>query len=198
MPSSSQQKNMINIGKELCNYLKEVVSTEAQESENAIQKDVDLMIQNSKKQLNLIEKNFNLKISCSNNNENSRGFSESVPEMVRNADISLSECGIVAGQQASIIADRIRTDAAKLERKGLEMMDAFLDCSRKTSWSMFACYKKVVGANMGPMKDFVTDTVRAHSGAHTDFLILRRNVAECIQTKLEEFKTKIETLYFYQ
>ncbi|XP_045474557.1 uncharacterized protein LOC123680617 [Harmonia axyridis] len=196
LPSKVQQRNLIDTGRELCGLIRDVVSNEARESESAVQKDVEMMISRAREIISLKQENFELKHgSLTRKDIKSRAVLKTLPKLREEADASLTECQSMVADQTSIIANRIVEDAFGLEQKGQDIMNEFFECSKKGSWSMFSCYKKTIGAKIFPLKDFLMDTVRAHSRAHTDFLTARNSAANCIDKQLKEYENKIESMY---
>lgn len=132
---------------------------------------------------------------CSRRDIKSRGMIRALPKLKEETDAGLTQCQSLVTDQTSIIANKIVEDAFGLEQKGQEIMSEFFECSKKGSWSMFSCYKKTIAAKIFPLKEFLMESVRAHSRAHTDFLTARNNVAMCVDKELREFDNKMEALY---
>ncbi|XP_044753132.1 uncharacterized protein LOC123312737 [Coccinella septempunctata] len=195
LPTKVQQRNLIDTGRELCGLIRDVVSTEARESENAVQKDVEMMISRAREIISLKQENFELKHACARKDIKSRGIIKSIPKLKEEVDAALTECQSSVTDQTSIIANKIVEDASALEQKGQDIMSEFFECSKKGSWTMFACYKKTIGAKIFPLKEFLMDTVRAHSRAHTDFLTARNNAANCLNKQLRDYDNKLESMY---
>ncbi|KAL3268650.1 hypothetical protein HHI36_007754 [Cryptolaemus montrouzieri] len=195
LPTKIQQGDLIAVGKELCGFLRDVVAAEAQESAIEIQKDIDSIIQMGKKQISLMLENYSMKLSCTNNDVKSRGFHESIPKLREEAEASLGDYKALVTEQTSHIANRIEADAMKLEEKGQDILNEFLECSRKGTLSMFSCYKRTIGVKLNPLKEFLMNTVKAHSKAHSDFLKVRSSAVHYIQQKLKEFENKLEAMF---
>lgn len=60
LPTKVQQRNLIDTGRELCGLIRDVVSEEARQSQNAVQKDVEMMILRARELVTLKQENFEL------------------------------------------------------------------------------------------------------------------------------------------
>ncbi|KAF5299726.1 hypothetical protein FQR65_LT09355 [Abscondita terminalis] len=67
--------------------------------------------------------------------------------------------------------------------------DAFLDglnkCSQKPGFQLISCYKKVIAADVFPLKLILINALNVHKSSHLAVISVKRKSAECVENVLK-------------